>query len=685
MSTFHSLPSIDMRFGAFERAILKTYFLTYLRTSLVGGKVRLKQSAVQWYEQNRASLKLLLPSLSKSVSDPVDFGDPVLSLRAAEIDAQYPRLPAPSAFQMRIEWLAEVLRLDETESRALGAVCRLTQMPAFMSFAAALTDGYGTSDEVQASLVGRILGLRRSAIHRLFSRDGQLTRLGLIEDRSGGDVSPSELVLGLLRERTGNPDRLKNLLLGTSPEPKLSVADFDHMASHVGDVTAILRGSLEQKATGVNLLFYGAPGSGKTELAKLLGPACDARVIFAGEITQDRDEPDRNDRIAHLSLLSALGQRVGRVIAVVDEAEDVLGGVGLLSDGRRGSSKVFLNRLTENSVIPTIWITNRPEGIDEAILRRMVRVVEFRKPGHHVTTRIVKQHAAALGLQMDDDSAAQLGRVPLAPAIIASSIRAASLGRGGAEMAISVARSFQKLIRGFDAIPDRCETLFDPVLTAANIDLTQLASKIVRAGTTRLSFLFTGLPGTGKTAFARYLADLLRLDVLEKRGSDLLGKYVGETEGRIAAAFAEAKDRNCFLIFDEADSLLCDRRGTDHRWEISLVNEMLTWMERHPLPFAATSNLEARLDPAVYRRFLFKARFEPLQPHQIGLAFQRFFSCDAPAFLLAHERLTLGDFALIKRQAEVLGICDPNELARMLEREAGFRPTPSRRIGFQIH
>ena len=499
-----------------------------------------------------------LPSLSASLGKIAsDCDDPAVSLKSSEIESNYPKLPAPSALQARIDWLAEVLHLEECEKMALGAVCRLTQFPPFMSFVTVLTEGYGDSDEVKASLVGKVIGLRNPVVYRLFSRNGHLFQLGLIEDRGGGDVAPSELVLNLLRERTASPVGLMTLLLGDARKPKLRVADFDHMVNDVDDIIAILNGSLDQRARGVNLLFYGAPGSGKTELATLLGSACDAKIVFAGEIASDHSEPARNDRVAHLSLLSALGDRIGRVIAVVDEAEDVLGGVGLLADGRRGNSKVFLNRLVENCVIPTIWITNRPDEIDEAVVRRMIRVVEFRKPSHHTSKRIIRQHAEACGLQLDDGSVSQLAQISTAPAVISSSIRAASIGRGGAGMAIAAARSFQKLIRGTDGIPIEAPiSCFVPLLASADINLTELATKVVNSETTRLSFLFTGAPGTGKTAFARHIAELLGMDVLEKRASDLLGKYVGETESRIASAFAEAKDGNCFLIFDEADSFL---------------------------------------------------------------------------------------------------------------------------------
>ena len=63
----------------------------------------------------------------------------------------------------------------------------------------------------------------------------------------------------------------------------------------------------------------------------------------------------------------------------------------------------------------------------------------------------------------------------------------------------------------------------------------------------------------------------------------------------------EAREAGAFLVFDEADSLLGDRRTAHQAWEISQVNEMLTQMERHPFPFACTTNDVDALDPAAAR------------------------------------------------------------------------------------
>ena len=131
---------------------------------------------------------------------------------------------------------------------------------------------------------------------------------------------------------------------------------------------------------------------------------------------------------------------------------------------------------------------------------------------------------------------------------------------------------------------------FEPELANADQDLTLITERFVACGPANTGGLcLSGPPGTGKSAFARYLAERMNMPVLERRASDLLDRYVGGSERNIANAFAEARDTSAFLVFDEADSLLGACDGASHRWEISQVNEMLTWMENHPSLRANTS------------------------------------------------------------------------------------------------
>jgi transitional endoplasmic reticulum ATPase len=173
------------------------------------------------------------------------------------------------------------------------------------------------------------------------------------------------------------------------------------------------------------------------------------------------------------------------------------------------------------------------------------------------------------------------------------------------------------------------------------------------------------------------------MEVLVRRASDLLGMFLGQSEHNIAAMFAEAVDRKAFLIVDEADSLLRDRSAATHSWEVTQVNEMLTWMEQHPLPYAFTTNLMDGLDRAAMRRFTFKAKFDYLETEQAVRTFRHFLLAEPPAEITRLDRLTPGDFRVVQAKANILEITDSQRLLEMLREEVALkRDGASRAIGF---
>ena len=127
---------------------------------------------------------------------------------------------------------------------------------------------------------------------------------------------------------------------------------------------------------------------------------------------------------------------------------------------------------------------------------------------------------------------------------------------------------------------------------------------------------FYGAPGTGKTALAEHIASSLDKPLLIKQASDLMSKFVGETEQNMAGMFREAENEKAVLLLDEADSFLQDRRGAQRTYEVTEVNEMLQGMERFNGIFVCTTNLMDRIDQAALRRFTFKIRFKPLTAAQ---------------------------------------------------------------------
>ena len=111
---------------------------------------------------------------------------------------------------------------------------------------------------------------------------------------------------------------------------------------------------------------------------------------------------------------------------------------------------------------------------------------------------------------------------------------------------------------------------------------------------------------------------------------------------------------------------------------------MLTWMESHPFPFAATTNFRERLDPATLRRFTFKIALGYLSPEQARVAFRTYFGHEPPTEVTSLAALTPGDFEVVRRKAGILDcLSDPCALMEMLHAECQAKPNWSRQVGFQ--
>lgn len=595
-----------------------------------------------------------------------------------------------SMIERRLRWIADLVDLNAVERAILGLLVRIAVHEVSSQFAGALIRSFDTGElfeckpqEINIRYLQMLLGHSPGKIRNALSTHGSLRVFGLVRDAHGGDFEISNTTFTLMTERRLNSERAQSMLMGAPRQSRLDWADFSHLGEDGELVCGLVRKGLCAGEKGINILLHGAPGTGKTEFACAVAKRLGLKALFLGETDENGTEPERHDRVAALTMGQRLAAHVNDVLLVVDEADDLFVGVDDTSGSNRKGAKVFMNRLVDGTPRPTLWISNHPGILGQAVLRRMTFAVHFRQPGQIQRTRMIERISERQNFRLSRTEVAQLGALPAPAAVLDHGIRAARLCGGGAQTAIRSAASILTVMEGRVPQTQGEPAAFDEELSRADRDLKSFTAQILSSGRMKLSFCFAGAPGTGKSAFARHLAARMGLEVMERRASDVLGPYVGESEARIAAAFQEAEARKAFLIFDEADSLLQDRTKAVRSWEITQVNEMLTWMERHPLPFACTTNFVDSLDPATLRRFLFKVRFLPMESAQIRLAFRRFFGVEAPARLTRQEHLTAGDFAVVAGKAEVLGLSDPERLAEELLAEAAAKPEGKMRpIGF---
>ncbi|HUZ62160.1 MAG TPA: AAA family ATPase [Acetobacteraceae bacterium] len=597
---------------------------------------------------------------------------------------------APRGASLLDKWLgplARTLRLSEIEAGIIGLVAGYRLDGAIEALWDEVSDqrGNGRWLRLDATQFALLLGKPEARLHALLGPEGRLRESGLLSVDEDGDIALLPRVASQLAARIPPGADIRAHLLGRALPPTLPWAAFAHLGAAAEQARTVLQAARAGGERGVNILLYGPPGTGKTSFAATLAAATGAVLHPVGEAGADGEEPGRTQRLSELRLGQALLAGSDSVL-LFDEAEDIgAGGLFGLLEGAR-PSRVFLHRLIENNPVPVIWTANDITALGPAMVRRMMLCLELRLPDAETRAGLWRRIAAEEQVELAPADAQALARQhPAAPALARNALRAARLSGGDAaavRLAVSgVARAVNggRLPLPEPAAPEG----FDPAFIAADQDLPALADRLCRPGANlAVSLLLSGPPGSGKSAFARHLAERMELPILVKRASDLLGKYVGQSEKRIAGAFAEAREREAFLVFDEADSLLGDRRDAQRSWEITQVNEMLTWMEDHPLPFACTTNLIDRLDRASLRRFLVKARFGYLSAAQAEACFTRFFALPAPAALGGLSRLTPADFALVRRRMALLDDPgSPDALAALLAAESAEREGGGR-IGF---
>ncbi|MEJ8546926.1 AAA family ATPase [Brevibacillus borstelensis] len=127
-----------------------------------------------------------------------------------------------------------------------------------------------------------------------------------------------------------------------------------------------------------------------------------------------------------------------------------------------------------------------------------------------------------------------------------------------------------------------------------------------------VSVLFAGPPGTGKTMSAEVIAKELRLDIFKVDLSQVISKYIGETEKNLQKIFAEAKAANAILFFDEADALFgkrSDVKDSHDKYANMETAYLLQKMEEYDGISILATNLLQNFDEAFMRRMTYVIKF----------------------------------------------------------------------------
>ena len=366
------------------------------------------------------------------------------------------------------------------------------------------------------------------------------------------------------------------------------------------------------------VLLYGPPGCGKTLLAKVLASESDANMFsingpeimnkYYGETEAKlrdifKEAKENSPSIIFIDEIDAIAPK--REEAYGDVEKRVVAQLLALMDG-----------LTDRGNVIVLGATNRPDSVDPALRRpgRFDREMEISVPNADGRLEVMEIHTRGMPIANDVNlkvlSSELNGYTGADMKSLCREAAMRSIRRYLPEIDLETekipARILQsmevKLIDFYDAMREvvptamrecyveRSKVYWDDVGGLDNAKKT-LEENLIIAMINPEKFskmgikppkgaLLYGPPGCGKTLLARALATESSGNMILVRGSEILSKWVGESEKAIREIFRKAKSSSpCVIIFDELDSLAKFKSGEETGSGETVLSQLLTEME----------------------------------------------------------------------------------------------------------
>ena len=425
----------------------------------------------------------------------------------------------PACLRTNVERLAALVGLSATD-------CRILEFSVLIHAERMLDDTADTlgllSSQKLIHALSVLLELPEIDVRASLSPQGLLAKSGLLAvDRCGSSTLCSKLNLlsdnfaDHIYSSDSDPVVLLRDTVVPSVLPLLDMDDYAHIEEFTKVLRPYLKTSLASGRKGVNIFLHGEPGTGKSQLAKVLAQELGCELFEVASEDANGDPVTGSLRLrAFRAGQSFLAQR--RAMILFDEVEDVFDdGNGLL--GRKSTAqtrKAWINRTLEENSVPTLWLSNSIACLDAAFIRRFDMVFELLVPPKRHREQIIQDACADM---LDASTISRISESEvLAPALVtkAASVVRTILDQLGpvesakaVEMLISNTLEAQghKSIRRNDA--NRLPEIYDPCFIHSDADLAAVSRGLVQSKSGRLCLY--GPPGTGKTAYGRWLADQL--------------------------------------------------------------------------------------------------------------------------------------------------------------------------------
>ncbi len=604
-------------------------------------------------------------------------------------------IPLPTQWLTSLYALAHIYQLSDA-SVSIMIFCYLCNQHKHLKYTLSLLPDMSVAQHIK--LLASLLAFDETDIHSAISHDSPLVALDLLQIELSNIQSVGNR---LSLKSTTNYDQWRkntfdayqwfgNIQTQIKPINPLPLSAYPYWQKAIEQIHSLL-----QKPTwGVNILISAKSGMGKTALIHSIINEYALTAYHINAIDLEGRTIGHLEQLKYYHQLQRLPNKIPNACYVFDNQYAFWQKDGLLSTSYVDSYVDMLSTLLTNNMIPCFWLVEDAGSMDTMLLNKFTTIIQLSELHHQDKYVLVDQCTQHLLNPIWIERIAQHHYITPAM-VIPDAFSLAQLKK----TPITEQQSPRQL-HYLQQINQRLRLAKSPALTLSwkqqdydlrylntDMDLTSIVQQLMNSPQIRLCLY--GPSGTGKTGFAKYLAQQLNVPLHIKKASDLLGAYIGDSEKAIANAFLQAEQQQAVLLIDEIDGLIAKREHSHYQWQVTQINEILVQLENFSGIFIATTNHLESFDSAALRRFDLKIKTDYLTSEQAIMMLEAEI-CDLALNPLTVEQrhqiahmmqLTPSDFMLLRRQHHFLPIHTTEILLTRLDSLLAFKED-GKKIGF---